>query len=158
MKKLLVLCLILVLCLVSCDEGGHSNDILRNQTGCEWLNEVSADDIKEIKMISGGGGPLPPISFTHISSSTDKAVISSIFKDYYLTEVRSVSEEKTQIPDGGYFKVQFILNDGTVKQLYFINGDFYSDGKGNYFELMRLPVFRDGTDFVKYYGFEIWFL
>ena len=107
-------------------------------------------------MISGGGGPLPPISFTHISSSTDKAVISSIFEDYHLLEVRSVSEEKTQIPDGGYFKVQFILNDGTVKQLSFINGDFYSDGKGNYFELMRLPVFRDGTDFVNYYGFEIW--
>ena len=48
MKKLLVLCLILVLCLVSCDEGGYSNDILRNQTGCEWLNEVSAEDIAEI--------------------------------------------------------------------------------------------------------------
>ncbi len=163
MKKLIVLSIIFILSitvLASCNEDLTRfrvvNDILRNQAGCEWLNEVSAEDIAEIKMISGGGGPLPPISFTHISSSTDKAVISSIFKDYYLTEVRSVSEEETQIPDGGYFKVQFILNDGTVKQLSFINGDFYSDGKGNYFELMRLPVFRDGTNFVKYYGFEIW--
>ena len=62
---------------------------------------MSAEGIAEIKMISGGGGPLPPISFTHISSSTDKAVISSIFEDYHLLEVRSVSEEETQIPDGG---------------------------------------------------------
>lgn len=131
------------------------NDILRNQAGAEWLNDVSAENIVEIKMISGGGGPLPPVSFTYISSSTDKAVISSIFKDYQLLEVRSVSEEKTQIDDGGYFTVQFIFNDGSVRQLNFINGEFYSDGKGNYFELMYLPVFRDGTNFVNYYGFEI---
>ncbi len=144
-------------CDLICDACGYEvNEILRNQTGCEWLNETSAEDIAEIRMISGGGGPLPPISFTYISSSTDKAVISSIFKDYFLLEVRSVSEEKTQIPDGGYFTVQFILNDGSVKQLHFINGEFYSDGNGNYFELMHLPVFRDGTDFVNHYGFEIW--
>ena len=131
------------------------NDILRNQAGAEWLNDVSAEDVAEIKMISGGGGPLPPISFTHISSTTDKAVISSIFKDYYLLEVRSVSEERTHIDDGGYFTVQFVLNNGETKLLYFINGDFYHDGNGNYFELVRLPVFQDGTNFVNYYGFEI---
>ena len=144
-----------------CDVCGYEmelrvvNDILRNQAGAEWLNDVSAENITEIKMISGGGGPLPPVSFTYISSSTDKAVISNIFEDYQLLEVRSVSEEKTQIDDGGYFTVQFILNDGSVKQLNFINGEFYSDGNGNYFELMYLPVFRDGTNFVNYYGFEI---
>ena len=33
-------------------------------------------------------------------------------------------------------------------------GDFYHDGNGNYFEIVRLPVFRDGTDFVTRYGFE----
>lgn len=145
-----------------CDVCGYEmelrvvNDILRNQVGAEWLNDVSAENIAEIKMISGGGGPLPPISFTHISSTTDKAVISSIFKDYYLLEVRSVFEERTQIDDGGYFTVQFVLNNGETKQLYFINGDFYHDGNDNYFELVRLPVFQDGTNFVNYYGFEIW--
>ena len=166
MKKLLacVLTAVLILtCITACDlfEKDEKvtcvvNDILRNQAGCEWMNEISAEDIVEIKMISGGGGPLPPISFTYISSSTDKAVISSIFKDYYLLEVLPVSEEKTEIADGGYFRVQFVLDDGTVKSLYLINGEFYHDGKGNYFELMHLPVFRDGTNFVNYYGFEIW--
>lgn len=159
MKKtlsLLIAIILSIVCLASCNiQLCVVNDILRNQAGCEWLNDVSAEDIAEIKMISGGGGPLPRISFTHISSSTDKAVISSIFKDYHLLEVRSVSKEKTQIDDGGYFSVQFILNDGSIRQLNFINGEFYSDGQGNYFELMHLPVFRDGTDFVNHYGFAI---
>ena len=146
-----------------CDVCGYEmelrvvNDMLRNQAGCEWLNDVSAENIAEIKMISGGGGPLPPISFTHISSTTDKAVISSIFKDYYLLEVRSVFEERTQIDDGGYFTVQFVLNNGETKQLYFINGDFYHDGNDNYFELVRLPVFQDGTNFVSRFGLETWY-
>ena len=146
-----------------CDRCGYEmelrvvNDMLRNQAGCEWLNDVSAENIAEIKMISGGGGPLPPISFTHISSTTDKAVISSIFKDYYLLEVRSVFEERTQIDDGGYFTVQFVLNNGETKLLYFINGDFYHDGNDNYFELVRLPVFQDGTNFVSRFGLETWY-
>ena len=97
---------------------------------------------------------MPPVSKTHISSSRNKAVIESIFEEYYWLDSTPVSEEKTQIADGGYFSVQFILNNGEVKKLNFINGDFYYDGVGNYFELMRLPVFRDGTDFVKKYGFE----
>lgn len=130
------------------------NHFIRNQAGAEWLREISADDISEIKMISGGGGPLPLVSFTHISSSRNDAVISSIFEEYYWLDSKPVSEESTQIPDGGYFIVQFILNSGETKQLYFINGDFYHDGNGKYFELVRLPVFRDGTDFVTHYGFE----
>lgn len=133
-----------------------TNHFIRNQAGAEWLCQITADDITEIKMISGGGGPLPPVSFTHISSSTDKAVISSIFEEYYWLDSGPVTEEETQIADGGYFIVQFILNDGTVKKLYFINGDFYHDGNGNYFEIVRLPVFRYGTNFVNHFGFEIW--
>ena len=132
-------------------EGNH---FIRNQTGAEWLNEITAEDIAEIKMISGGGGPLPPVSKTYISTSINDAVISSIFEEYYWLDSKPVSEERTQIADGGYFIVQFILNNGETKQLYFINGDFYHDGNGNYFEIVRLPVFRDGTDFVTRYGFE----
>ena len=156
MKKAVALCLATVLCLfclASCGSA-HENHFLRNQAGAEWLSEITAEDIAEIKMISGGGGPLPPVSKTHISSSINDAVISSIFEEYYWLDSAPVSEERTQIADGGYFIVQFILNNGETKQLYFINGDFYHDGNGNYFELVRLPVFRDGTDFVTRYGFE----
>ncbi len=158
MKKLLALVMTVVLCLcylASCNMPLYVvSDILRNQAGCEWLNEITAEDIAEIKITRGGGGPLPPVSKTHISSSRDKAVISSVFEDYYLLEVRSVPEERTRIDDGGYVVVEFILNDETVKRLSFINGDFYHDGNGNYFELMHLPVFQDGTNFVNRYGFE----
>ena len=135
-------------------EIAEGNHFIRNQDGAEWLCEITAEDIAEIKMISGGGGPLPPVSKTHISSSRNDAVISSIFEEYYWLDSTPVSEERTQIADGGYFIVQFILNNGETKQLYFINGDFYHDGNGNYFELVRLPVFRDGTNFVTRYGFE----
>ena len=133
------------------EEGNH---FIRNQAGAEWLREITTEDIAEIKMIRGGGGPLPPVSKTHISSSKNKDVISSIFEEYYWLDSKPVSEESTQIADGGYFIVQFVLNNGETKQLYFINGDFYHDGNGNYFELVRLPVFRDGTNFVTRYGFE----
>ena len=132
----------------------EANHFIRNQAGAEWLCEITAEGIAEIKMISGGGGPLPPVSKTHISSSINDAVISSIFEEYYWLDSKPVSEESTQIADGGYFIVQFILNNGETKQLYFINGDFYHDGNGNYFEIVRLPVFCDGTDFVTRYGFE----
>ena len=132
-------------------EGNH---FIRNQAGTEWLCEITDEDIAEIKMISGGGGPLPPVSKTHISISQDQAVIANIFEEYYWLDSTPVSEERTQIADGGYFIVQFVLNNGETKQLYFINGDFYCDSNGNYFELVRLPVFRDGTNFVTRYGFE----
>ena len=132
----------------------EENHFLRNQTGAEWISEITAEDITEIKMISGGGGPLPPVSKTHISISQDKAVISSIFDEYYLLALEPVTEEETQIADGGYVVVQFVLSSGEVKQLYFINGDFYHDADDNYFEIARLPAFRDGTNFVTRYGFE----
>ena len=138
------------------DPPAPTNHFIRNQSGAEWLYEITAEDIAEIKMIFGGGGPLPLVSLTYISSSTDKAVISSIFEEYYWLDSTPASEEDTQIPDGGYFDVQFILKGGAVKKLRFINGDFYCDGNGNYFELASLPRFRDGTNFVNYYGFEAW--
>ena len=160
MKKLIIFMLNLVFListLCGCEvpeKIAEDKHFIRNQAGTEWLCEITAEDIAEIKMISGGGGPLPPVSKTHISSSINDAVISSIFEEYYWLDSKPVSEESTQIADGGYFIVQFILNNGETKQLYFINGDFYHDGNSNYFELVRLPVFRDGTDFVTRYGFE----
>ncbi|MBO5357645.1 MAG: hypothetical protein J6A95_07725 [Clostridia bacterium] len=135
-------------------EIAEGNHFIRNQAGAQWLGEITAEDIAEIKMISGGGGPLPPVSKTHISSSRNKAVISNIFEEYYWLDSKPVSEESTQIADGGYTIVQFILNNGETKQLYFINGDFYQDDNDSYFEIARLPVFRDGMNFVTRYGFE----
>lgn len=146
-----------------CDACGYiyplippDNFFLRDQSGYEWLNEITAEDVKEIKMISGGGGPLPPVSFTYISSSTDRSVIANIFESYYSLNSIPVSEEETQIPDGGYFVVQFMLNDGTVRKIHFINGEYYCNSNGNYFDIAVLPVFRDGTNFVNSYGFEEW--
>lgn len=170
MKKLLFLLLTLaiVLCLASCELihicdicgcfmeiSTPTNHFLRNQAGCEWLNEITADDIKEIKMISGGGGPLPPISLTYISSSTDKAVISNIFEQYYWLDTAPMNEPPV-VCDGGYFTVQFVLNNGAVKQLSFLIGKYISDAEGNYYKIHNLPMFCDGANFVNYYGFEIW--
>ena len=135
-------------------EVAEGNHFLRNQAGAQWLCEITAEDIREIKMIFGGGGPLPPVSKTSISSSKNKDVISSIFEEYYWLDLKPLYEDKPHIFDGGYFIVQFILSNGTVKELYFTTGNYYYDVNDNCFELVRLPVFRDGMDFVRYYGFE----
>ena len=136
---------------------GSLNHVLRNQAGCEWLNDITAEDIAEIKMISGGGGPLPPISFTYISSSTDKAVVSSIFEEYYWLEIVPISEEETRCADAGYFAVRFILNNGDVREISFTHVaiDFSQDSNGNYFKLVYLPEFPDGSHYINYYGFEM---
>lgn len=129
------------------------NHFLRNQAGCEWMYEITADDIKEIKMHSGGGGPLPPISLTYISSSTDEAVISNIFEQYYWLDI-SPMDGIPGVCDGGYYTVQFILNNGDVKQLSFLIGKYFEDKNGNCFRILDLPTFRDGTEYISYYGIE----
>ena len=55
---------------------------LRNLTRCEWLNELTAEDIAEIKIIGEAVG-VAPGNLKNVSNSTDEAVIARIFKEYY---------------------------------------------------------------------------
>ena len=124
---------------------------LRNLTRCEWLNELTAEDIAEIKIISGAVG-VAPGNLKNISSSTDEAVIARIFEEYYQLDTRPISKMEGQIDGGSGVTVKFILKDGTVKELYINNGN-YLDTNGDYYELLSTPKFKDTDNATKAYGF-----
>ena len=128
-----------------------TNYFLRNQAGCEWLNEISAEDIAEIKIISGAVG-VAPGNLKNVSSSTDEAVIARIFEEYYQLDTRPISKMEGQIDGGGGVTVKFVLKNGTVKELYINNGN-YLDTNGDYFELLSTPKFKDTDNATKAYGF-----
>ena len=138
------------------------NHFLRNQAGCEWLNEITAEDISEIKIISQAVG-VAPGNLKNISSSTDESVIARIFEDYYWLDTAPISKGNGEIDGGGAVTVKFILNNGTEKELYINNGN-YCDTNGNYFDLLYTPKFEDTDNATKYYGFisytgkcEVWY-
>ena len=128
-----------------------TNHFLRNQAGCEWLNEITAEDIAEIKIISGAVG-VAPGNLNNVSSSTDEAVIARIFEEYYWLDTAPISKMEGQIDGGGGVTVKFILKDGTAKELYINNGN-YLDSNGNYFELLFTPKIKDTDNATKAYGF-----
>ena len=127
------------------------NHFLRNQAGCEWLNELTAEDIAEIKIIGEAVG-VAPGNLKNVSSSTDEAVIARIFEEYYQLDTRSISKMEGQIDGGGGVTVKFVLKNGTVKELYINNGN-YLDTNGDYFELLSTPKFKDTDNATKAYGF-----
>ena len=128
-----------------------TNHFLRNQAGCEWLNEISAEDIAEIKIICEAVGVAPGVP-KNISSSTDETVIARIFEEYYWLDTSPISKGEGEIDGGGAVTVKFILNDETVKEIYINNGN-YLDTDGNYFELIDIPKFEEGDNVTKAYGF-----
>lgn len=127
------------------------NHFLRNQAGCEWLNEITAEDISKIKII-GEAVCVAPGTPKNISSSTDEAVIARIFEEYYWLDTTPISKMEGQIDGGSAVTVKFILKDGTEKELYINNGN-YRDTNGNYFELLTTPKFKDTDNVSKAYGF-----
>jgi hypothetical protein len=83
---------------------------LRNLTGCEWLNVITAEDIAEIKIISGAVG-VAPGNLSNIQGSTDEAVIARIFEEYYQLNTTPISKTEGPIDGGGGVTVNFILKN-----------------------------------------------
>ena len=128
-----------------------TNYFLRNQLGCEWLNEIKVDDISEIKIISEAVGVAPGTPKS-IQSSTDNEVIERIFEDFYWLDTCPISKEDGQIDGGGAVTVKFILKDGTKKEIYINNGNYW-DTNENCFELLYTPKFEESDNVEKTYGF-----
>ncbi|MBR2986362.1 MAG: hypothetical protein IKC58_07170 [Clostridia bacterium] len=124
---------------------------LSDLKGCEWLNEIAAEDIAEIKIIDKYVG-VAPGNLKSIRGSTDEAVIARIFDEYYRLDTTPISKMEGQIDGGSSVTVKFILKDGTAKELYFNNGN-YLDTNGDYFELLSTPKFKDSDNATKAYGF-----
>ena len=128
-----------------------TNHFLRNQAGCEWLNEITAEDIAKIKIISEAVG-VAPGNLKNISSSTDEAVIARIFEEYYWLDTAPISKMEGQIDGGGAVTVRFILKDGTEREIY-INNGYYRDTEGNCFELLYIPKFEESDNVTEAHGF-----
>ena len=128
------------------------NYFLRNQAGCEWMNEITADDIAEIRVISQDG-MVASGCFKDIASSTNATAIATLFEKYYWLDMWPIEEKDTIIMDGGVVTVEFIMDNGTVNRLTFNNGDFYEDSNGNHFELLYLPRFDNTLEYTIYHEF-----
>ena len=128
-----------------------TNYFLRNQLGCEWLNEIKVDDITEIKIISEAVGVAPGTP-KNIQSSTDTSVIERIFEDCYWIDTWPISKEDGQIDGGGAVTIKFIMNDGTEKEIHINNGNYWDTNK-NCFELLYTPKFEESDNSIKTYGF-----
>lgn len=128
-----------------------TNYFLRNQAGCEWLQETTAEDIAQIKIIDETVG-VAPGNLKNIQSSTDEAVIARIFEEYYWLDTWPIPKEEGEICGGGAVTVEFMLKDGTKKTLYINNGNYY-DTNGNYFDLLYTPQFNESDSVRKACGF-----
>lgn len=133
------------------DYPAPTNHFLRNQAGCEWLNEIRAEDIAEIKLINEAVG-VAPGTLKNIQSSTDAAVIARLFDEYYWLDVAPILKADGQIDGGSAVTVRFILKDGTERKLYINNGN-YRDTSDNYFDLLYTPKFEEDDNAAKTYGF-----
>lgn len=96
-----------------------TNHFLRNQSGCEWLTEIKVDDIVEIKIISESID-VAPGTFKNIATTTNKTVISKIFEKWYWIDTAPIIEGQT--PGGNAATINFIFNDGIVKEIRIDNG------------------------------------
>lgn len=141
----------------SCDICGYemseppTNHFLRNQAGAEWLQEITANDIAEIKMIRSASG-VAPGSLKYISSSTNQAAIARLFEEYYWLDTSPVAAEDARVPGGSLLYVQFILKNGAYMDLEFFN-EVYFDGDGNAYKPLYIPTFNYVPEYTSYYGF-----
>ena len=128
-----------------------TNYFLRNQAGCEWLQEMTAEEIAEVKIIIEAVGVAPGM-FKDIVTSEDETAIARIFEAYYWLDTWPISKEEGAIYGGGAVTVIFTLHNGTEKTLYINNGN-YCDTNGNYFDLLYTPKFEETDNCVYSIGF-----
>lgn len=133
------------------DLGKPACNLLRNQAGAEWLQEITAEDITEIKIICKDAVAAPGTLKT-ITSSTDHQVIIQIFGEYYQLDTTLVTAMEKPSDSIALVTVKFILQDGTEKVLRIANGCYY-DTNGNIWRLRYVPMFREGSAFDSYYTF-----
>ncbi len=138
---------------------------LRDQIGAEWLYDITADDIAELKMIREPEG-VGPGSYRWVASSTLTAPISRIFEEFFYMSVTPVSKDEAIVPGGSNLYVEFILKDGTKKEFVFYDGCYHDIGNDRYYRLDYYPTFNDVPEYTSYCQFvtigewdkcEIWY-
>lgn len=110
-----------------------------------WLSDLSGENVTEIKTTVKYIGT-PPGSFQKVYRTTDKNVIAEMVSDFADISCKSVAREEALVDGGSALTAEFILTDGTVKELSFGNG-FYAhetsrDGISSlrYFKASAIPT------------------
>ena len=139
--------------------------LLRDQVGAEWLYEIDAEDIAELKMIREPEG-VGPGSYRWVASSTLTAPISRILEEYFNMGVTLVPRDEAIVPGGSNMIVEFILKDGTKKEFVFYDGCYHDIVNDRYYRLDYYPTFNDVPEYTSYCQFitigewdkcEIWY-
>ena len=127
------------------------NYFLRELAGCEWLNEITAEDIAEIKITKEYVG-VAPGNLKNIERTDNPTVIARIFEGYYSLDTTPIPNEQGYVSGGGAVTVCFILKNGEEKILYFNNGNYW-DTNEHCFELLYTPKFEESDNVAKSNGF-----
>ena len=114
---------------------------LRDKAGATFLNDITASDIAEIEFFDRGAG-LGPGSFKYYSRSSDEEVIARIFEEYYELQGTPIPASQGDIDGGLVTTVTFTLKNGSTKSININNGN-YRDKNGSYYDLSRVPKFKD---------------
>lgn len=158
----------------ACDECGYMMEIktelpleylLRDQVGAEWLYDITADDIAELKMIREPEG-VGPGSYRWVASSTLTVPISRILNEFFNMGVTLVPRDEAIVPGGSNATFEFFLNDGTKKEFIFYDGCYHDTVHDAYYRLPYCPTFNDVPEYTSYCQFitvgewdkcEIWY-
>lgn len=159
-KSIVILSSVLILILsltmfCACDNSDApdtpTDDSLRLSDVIPWLNELSADDVTEIRTTSGYYGVVPgtPIDVTTITGET----ISSFLNAYKNATV--AEKEFDYIDGGGYTTVKFTLSSGETKVLSISNGDYHDTANDKYYSV-KVPRDFNGDDVISTYAFSVY--
>lgn len=116
----------------------------------EWLDEITADDVKEIKATTEFIG-VAPGRFKDIQRTTNKSVIAMVISDYKNNAtMKPIAREDAEVDGGGAFTIEFILKNGEVHKLYFNNGvyEYHKPALSAfcYFEMDNIPTLKKYTN------------
>jgi hypothetical protein len=120
-------------------------------TGVEWIDDIPADEVAEIRMISEASGTAPG-SYRYIESSDIASTVARILEEYADTYAVPYTGEHPFVPGGSVFTVELILKDGG-KLSYSLNDGIYIDTEGKYYTVYNIPTFHDVPEYSSRYGF-----
>ena len=126
--------------------------LLRDQVGAEWLYEITADDIVELRITRGYEG-VGPGTMRYVFSSTLTAPISRILNEFFNMGVTLIPKEEALVPGGSVATFEFFLNDGTKREFVFNDGCHHDTEHDAYYRLPYCPTFNDVPEYTSYCQF-----
>ena len=140
-----------------CDDCAYTMGEIEYTLLCEyeeWLLQLTAENVAEIKTTFEYVG-VAPGSLKEVKRLKFKTPIAEVLSLYVSTEMRPIAREDAQIDGGSAFTIEFILTDGTVKELFFNNGNYmYGSGENAlYFKVKSIPKIENYFPITTAYAF-----